>query len=95
MTLSDTQTMILSHAANRVDRLAAPPPKLPAVARVNVARALLKVGLMVQVEQPQDPDTELTWTLDGKQIALRITGAGMRAIAVELGGDPPAMGGDG
>ena len=62
--LSDTALTILNAAAQRDDRLAELPAKLPSAARDAVARSLLKQGLLEK----------------GQGEALRITDAGLRAL---------------
>jgi hypothetical protein len=44
--LSDTASVLLGKAAERHDRLAIVPPKLPAAARNAVARSLIMRGLL-------------------------------------------------
>ncbi len=52
MKLSDTQTIVLSAAANRDDGLALPTCNLPAAARNAVAKALVTRGLLETTEAP-------------------------------------------
>jgi len=65
--LSDTAQIILSNAAQRPDRLAELPAKLPAAARNAVARSLVKQDLLEATEGD----------------VLRITDAGFRALNLE------------
>jgi hypothetical protein len=49
--LSDTALVLLGKAAERDDRLAIVPPKLPAAARNAVGRSLLRQGLLEVARQ--------------------------------------------
>jgi hypothetical protein len=82
MKLTDTQRIILSQASQRDDRLAVPPERLPAAARQTVAKALLKNDLVVAVHRPAY-DAVALWTVDGDEMLLKITDAGLRAIGIE------------
>ena len=84
MTLSDTQSLVLSKASQHPERLAAAPPGLPAAARDAVFRAMLRSGLLVECAAP-DGHADLAWRADadGTRIALRATAAGLRAIGIE------------
>ena len=94
MKLSDTQRVILSQASQREDGLACPPARLPAAARQTVAKALLKHELVVAVHRTTD-DAIAKWTMDGKELLLKITDEGLRAIGVAPEGeDEPITAGD-
>jgi len=81
--LSDAKLVVLSAAAQRDDRLAAP-PKLPVAAAAAVGRSLLRAGLVETASLPGALRAAFGWTLErGSTIALRITDAGLRAIGVE------------
>jgi hypothetical protein len=82
--LSDTQSLILSKASQHPGRLAVAPKTLPAAARNAVFRSMLKNGFLEECAAPREY-AGLAWREDasGAQIALRITDAGLRAIAVE------------
>jgi hypothetical protein len=54
MTLSDTQRLVLSRAAQHEARLAAAPTGLPAAARSAVFRSLLKNGLLAECAAPRE-----------------------------------------
>jgi len=84
MTLSDTQSLILSRASQHAWRLASAPKALPAAARHAVFRSLLKQGLLAECTAPVEY-RGLAWRqdADGAWIALRITDAGLRAIEVD------------
>lgn len=87
MKLTDTQRVILSQASQRPDGLAYPPERLPAAARQAVAKALLKHDLVIAVHRPAY-DAIAKWMVDGDEMLLKITDAGLRAIGVEP--TPPA-----
>ncbi len=82
MKLSDTQRAILAAAAQHPEHLAYPPGRLPAGARQKVAQALLKQDLVIAVHRPAY-DAHAMWTVDGDEMLLKITDAGLRAIGVE------------
>jgi len=82
MRLTDTQRTILSQASQRDDGLAVPPERLPAAARQTVAKALLKHDLVIAVHRPAY-DAVAKWTVDGDEMLLKITDAGLRAIGIE------------
>jgi hypothetical protein len=82
MKLSDTQRVILSRAAEHPQGLAYPPERLPAAARQTVAKALLKHDLVIAVHRPAY-DAIAKWTVDGDEMLLKVTDAGLRAIGVE------------
>jgi hypothetical protein len=79
MTLTDTQRAILAAAARHPEHLAYPPARLPAGARQTVAKALLKNDLVVAVHRAAY-DAVAKWTVDGDEMLLQITAAGLRAI---------------
>ena len=76
--LSDTAHAVLNDARNHLDRLALPPPNLPAAAQRAVVRSLRKAGLLEEVEA------------GGGQPSWRATGAGLLAIGTGLA--PPGGG---
>jgi hypothetical protein len=82
MKLTDTQTAILTAAAQHPEHLAYPPERLPAAARQAVAKALLKADLVIAVHRPAY-DAIAKWTTDGDEMLLKITDEGLRAIGVE------------
>ena len=88
MTLSDTQSLVLSKASQHPERLAAAPLGLPAAARDAVFRAMLRNGLLAECAAPEG-HADLAWrtNADGTRIALRTTAGGLRAIGVEPEGD--------
>jgi hypothetical protein len=96
MKLSDTQAMILTQAANHPQALAHPPAHLPAGARQKVAQALLRQCLVDAQPRPSAYDAHALWTLDGREVVLRITDAGLRAIGIDpnegMPGEPDCAG---
>jgi Protein of unknown function (DUF3489) len=85
MSLTDTQRLILSNAADHPAGFAAPPPSLPPAPRAAVAKALLKAGLLTQVK-PAEHDAAVAWKLDGEVVVLALTEAGRAAVA-QMGAD--------
>lgn len=81
MTLSNTQRLILTQAAEHPAGLATPPVSLPLAPRVAVAKALSKAGLVAHGEQGNEAHAPLAWKLDGGQAPLVITQAGHQALA--------------
>ncbi|WP_426954141.1 hypothetical protein [Muricoccus radiodurans] len=83
MTLSHTQSLLLSRASQNPMGLAKAPDHLPAAARNAVVRSLLKTGLLEEITAPAE-HRALAWRQeeDETAVALRITAAGLRAIGV-------------
>ena len=83
--LSDTQTIVLSAAAQRANMLALPLPKnLKGGAAQKVIASLLKQGLLEEI----DADTRIgehVWreTGDGHGVTLAITEHGLAAVGIE------------
>ena len=85
--LSDTQTIILSRAAQNEDRIALPlPDSLRGGAASKVVSALLAKGFIEEVEADKRKG-EPVWreTGDGHGITLVATDAGLGAIGIETG----------
>jgi hypothetical protein len=84
MTLSDTQRVILSAAAQHEMGLARAPKTLPAAARNAVFRSLIKNNLLTEINAPRE-HVGLGWRQDedGTWIVARITDAGLRAIGID------------
>ncbi|MDB5412945.1 MAG: hypothetical protein JWR10_1280 [Rubritepida sp.] len=82
--LSDTQSIILSHASRHEALLATAPANLPTAARQAVFRSMLKNLLLEELPAPAEY-RDLGWRQDeeGAWIALRITIDGLRAIGLE------------
>ncbi len=92
--LSDTQTCLLSAAANRDDRSLLPPPdglKARGGALQRTLAALLRRGLIAVVSVR---GTDATWRTeeDGRRTGLAATDAGLAAIGIDLA-PAPANGG--
>jgi Protein of unknown function (DUF3489) len=84
--LTETQTLILSRAAQQVDRIALPlPDRLRGGAANKVIVPLIKRGLLDEVDADLRKG-EPTWrkTGDGHGTTLIITDAGLKAIGAEL-----------
>ena len=84
MSLSDTQRVILSAAAQHEMGLATALKTLPAAARNAVFRSLIKNNLLTEINAPQD-SVGLGWRQDddGIWIVARITDKGLRAIGID------------
>ncbi|WP_233256282.1 DUF3489 domain-containing protein [Falsiroseomonas bella] len=84
MTLSDTQRVILSAAAQHEMGLARAPKTLPAAARNAVFRSLIKNNLLTEINAPRE-HVGLGWRQDedGTWIVARITDEGLRAIGID------------
>ena len=88
--LSDTQTIVLSAAAQRANMLALPLPKnLKGGAAQKVIASLIKQGLLEEI----DADTRIgehIWreTGDGHGVTLAITEHGLAAIGIEPEASP-------
>lgn len=87
--LTDTQSVILSAAAQRTDRLALPLPKsLKGGAAHKVVNALVDKGLLKEVKANRKLNDPV-WrdTGEGHGVTLVITDAGLEAIGIEV--EPP------
>jgi len=83
--LSDTQTIILSRAAQNEDRIALPlPDSLRGGAAAKVVGAMLASGFLEEVDADMRKG-ELVWreTGDGHGVTLVATDAGLAAIGIE------------
>ena len=83
--LSDTQSVILSTASQRTDRLALPLPKsLKGGAAHKVVTALVAKGLLKEVKANRKLNDPV-WreTDEGRLVTLVITDAGLAAIGIE------------
>ena len=84
--LSDTQTIILSRAAQNMDRIALPlPDSLRGGAAAKVVSTMIAKGLIEEVEADMRKG-ESVWreTGDGHGVTLIATNAGLAAIGIEL-----------
>ena len=84
MTLSDTQRIILSAAAQHEMGFARAPKTLPAAARNAVFKSLIKNNLLTEINAPRE-HVGLGWRQDddGTWIVARITDEGLRAIGID------------
>ena len=84
MAISETQSLILSQAAQHEAGLATAPKGLPAGARNAVFRSMLKNKLVTEINAPR-AYVGLGWRQDeaGSWVALRITDDGLRAIGID------------
>ena len=97
--LSDTQSIILSAAAQHEMGLARAPKTLPAAARNAVFRSLIKNNLLTEINAPRE-HVGLGWRQDedGTWIVARITDEGLRAIGIDpnegdaVAGEPDCSG---
>ena len=81
--LTDTQLVMLSAAAQREDRCIVAPPNLKGVAVQKIATKLVAAGLAKETKAK--PGAQV-WRRDdatGQAYALKVTAAGLKAIAVE------------
>ena len=79
--LTDTQLVMLSAAAQREDRCLAAPPSLKGAAAQKIATKLVAAGLAKEVKAK--PGAHVWRCDDGQAYALKLTTAGLKAIAVE------------
>jgi hypothetical protein len=86
--LTDTQLVILSTAAQREDRCLVTPKSLKGGAPQKIAAKLLAAGLVKEIKAK--PGMAAIWRREdeaGQSFSLKLTAAGLRAIAVDDGGD--------
>jgi DNA-binding MarR family transcriptional regulator len=84
--LSDTQSVILSAASQRTDRIALPLPKsLKGGAAQKVVNALIDKGLLEEVRANRKLNDPV-WreTEDARAVTLVVTDAGLAAIGIEV-----------
>ena len=84
--LSDTQSVILSAASQRTDRIALPLPKsLKGGAAHKVVNALIDKGLLEEVKANRKINDPI-WreTEDARAVTLVVTDAGLAAIGIEV-----------
>ncbi len=82
--LSDAQLVMMSAAAQRKDRCLSAPATIRGAALIKVSAKLAKLGWAREIEaKPGAP----TWRRDnaGRGYALKLTAAGLKAIAVDEG----------
>ena len=81
--LTDTQLAILSAAAQRKDRCLIAPKTLKAAAAQKVAAKLLTAGLVREIKAKAGMETWRHAEATGQAYALKLTDAGLKAIAVD------------
>ncbi len=84
--LTDAQLVMMSAAAQREDRCLAAPERLKGAAVSKVSARLVKLGLAREIRaKPGTP----VWRRDeeGQAYALKLTAAGLKAIAVDEGSE--------
>jgi Protein of unknown function (DUF3489) len=82
--LTDAQLLMMSAAAQRMDRCLSAPPTIKGAALSKVSPKLAKLGLVREIEaKPGAP----IWRRDdaGQGYALKLTAAGLKAIALDEG----------
>jgi hypothetical protein len=87
--LTDTQLVILSAAAQRDDRCLIPPKSLKGASAQKVAAKLIAAGLVREIKAKPGMAVWRRSDEAGQSFALKVTSAGMKAIAVEDEGDAP------
>ena len=81
--LTDTQLVMLSAAAQREDRCIAAPPSLKGAAAQKIATKLVAVGLAKEIKAKPGAHVWRRDDANGQAYALKLTAAGLKAIAVE------------
>ncbi len=92
ITLTETQSLVLSRAAQRDGGIALPlPERLKGGAAKRVVGPLIEKGLLEEVEADLRKCGQPLWrsTGDGHGVTLTITRAGLEAIGVETGDSAP------
>ena len=80
---TDTQLVMLSAAAQREDRCIAPPPSLKGAAAQKIATKLVAAGLAKEIKSKPGAHVWRRDDANGQAYALKLTAAGLTAIAVE------------
>jgi hypothetical protein len=81
--LTDTQLLMLSVAAQRQDRCIAAPPSLKGAAARKIATKLVAEGLAEEVKAKRGAQVWRRDDATGQAYALKLTAAGLNAVAVE------------
>ena len=81
--LTDTQLLTLSAAAQRADRCIAAPPRLKGAAAQKIAAKLVAAGLVEEIKAKSGAHVWRRDVATGRACALKLTAAGLKAIAVE------------
>src|ERR1700693_1675087 len=85
--LTDTQLVILSAAAQREDRCLVTPKSLKGGASQKIAAKLLAAGLLNEINAKPGMAIWRREDEAGQSFSLKLTAAGLRAIAIDDGGD--------
>jgi len=89
---TDTQLVMLSAAAQREDRCIVAPPSLKGAAAQKIARKLVAAGLAKEIKARPGVHVWRRDDANGQAYALKLTAAGLTAIAVEdVEADEPAV----
>ena len=81
--LTDTQLVMLGAAARREDRCIVPPPSLKGAAAQKIATKLVAAGLAKEIKAKPGAHVWRRDDANGQAYALKLTAAGLKAIAVE------------
>jgi hypothetical protein len=81
--LTDTQLVMLNAAAQREDRCIEAPPSLKSAAAQKIATKLLAAGLAKEIKATPDGGVWRRDDATGQASPLKVTAAGLKAIAVE------------
>ena len=81
--LTDTQLVMLSAAAQREDRCIVAPPSLKGAAAQKIATKLVAAGLAKEIKAKPGAHVWRRDDANGQAYALKLTAAGLTAIAVE------------
>ena len=81
--LTDTQLVMLSAAAQREDRCIVPAPSLKGAAAQKIATKLVAAGLAKETKAKPGAHVWRCDHANGQAYALKLTAAGLKAIAVE------------
>ena len=81
--LTDTQLVMLSAAAQREDRCIFAPPSLKGAAAQKIATKLVAAGLAKEIKAKPGAHVWRCDDANGQAYALKLTAAGLKAIAVE------------
>lgn len=81
--LTDTQLVMLSAAAQREDRCIVAPPSLKGAAAQKIATKLVAAGLAKEIKAKPGGHVWRRDDATGKAYALKLTAAGLKAIAAE------------
>jgi hypothetical protein len=84
---TDTQLVILSAAAQREDRCLVTPKSLKGGAAQKIAAKLLAAGLVKEIKAKPGMAIWRREDEAGQSFSLKLTAAGLRAIAIDDGGD--------